>query len=66
VEGEAGDVTSTHGDLIGSSAYVPDTSDEAFAFDRTVSRLVRNAHTFSLSLSLTHTYTHTHAHAHTI
>ena len=29
----------THGDLIGSAAYVVDAKDEVFAFDRTVSRL---------------------------
>ena len=29
----------THGDLIGSAAYVQDAKDEVFAFDRTVSRL---------------------------
>jgi len=39
-EGDAGDVTAAHGDLIGTATYVPDTSDEAFAFDRTLSRLI--------------------------
>jgi Ca2+-binding EF-hand superfamily protein len=28
-----------HGDILGSSAYVPDSRDEVFAFDRTLSRL---------------------------